>query len=221
MRCLTLISALMLAAPMGAQTFEGTITMRMSVPDGEPMEMKVHHADGKQAVVMSGGAGPMAGGEMRMVMNSAENRVTTFITMGGMGKFKSVSPLNSTPAGQAADADLTVTKLGTSQTVAGMRCDDYEVTDPKTDKPFRMCMTEALGRLNMPSMGGPGQGNATPAWSRAFGNRPLFPLKVWNDDSQVAVEVIRVERGSPDKALFDENTPGYMTAPAGLGGRRN
>jgi len=219
MRSVTLMSALMLAAPLGAQTFEGTVTMRMSVPDGEPMEMKVHHADGKQAVVMTGPGGM----DMRMVMNMAESRMTTFMSMPGApggGKIKMVSPMNNAGEGAGAEADLSVKKLGTTQTVAGMRCDDYEVTDPKTDKPFRMCMTEALGRLNMP-MGGPGQGNSAPAWSRAFGNRPIFPLKVWDTDSHVAVEVISVDRGTPDKALFDENTPGYMTAPGGFGGRRN
>jgi hypothetical protein len=72
----------------------------------------------------------------------------------------------------------------------------------------------------MPQFGGPGQRGGSPAWTRAFGTRPLFPLKIWGTDNSVAIEVTHVDRTAPDRALFDENTPGYTTMPS-MGGRRN
>lgn len=219
-RCALIPVLLIAAAPIAAQNFEGTITMRLSGPNSTPMEMKVHHADGMQAMVMSGAMG-MPNAEMRMVINPTEGRMTTFVSMPGMpggGKFKTVSSLGGN-SGTEVPADITVTKLGTSQTIAGMRCDDYEIVS--RGESMRMCATEALGRFSMPAMGGPGQQGSSPAWARAFGNRPFFPLKVWGGDNTVAMEVTKVERGTPDRALFDENTPGYITAPGMPGMRRN
>jgi hypothetical protein len=220
MHARTLIALLLAVAPPAAAQFEGTVTMRMSVPNAGPMEVKVHHADGKQAMVMQGGAGMMANAEMRMVLNVAENRVTTFVSMPGApggGKFKSVSPMVTDNA-QAPAADMTVTKLNTTQTIAGIRCDDYEIVSQ--GETMRMCATDALGRFTLPQIGGPGQPGASPGWARAFGNRPFFPLKVWGTGNNVAVEVTHVDRTAPNRALFDENTPGYMAMPS-MGGRRN
>ena len=209
--------SLALAAPLSAQGFEGTLTMRMSMPGSPLTDAKVHYADGKQALVASANMGGMAG-EMRMVMNHAERRMTTFMSMPGMpggGKIKTVTQLDEATTG--TDVDLKVTKLGTTQTVAGLRCDDYELSSQ--GQVSRLCATEALGRIMLPS--GPGQRGAGPAWSRAFGNRPVFPLKVTNPDGSVLMEVTAIDRRAPDRALFDENTPGYTTMSGMPGARRN
>ena len=209
----------LLAAPLGAQAFTGTLTVRMSVPGVGPMDVKAHLADGKQAMVMAGGPGVMANAEMRMVINPAERRITTFTSMPGApggGKFKQVQTF-APPTTASGDATVTVTKLGTSQTVAGLKCDDYElVSQGETTK---MCATEALGRFNMSMEGANGRG-ATPAWARALRNRNFFPLKVWNAEGGVSLEVTAVDRTAPAAALFDEDTPGYATMPGGMPGMR-
>lgn len=222
MRPMNLIPAvLLLAAPMAAQDFTGTITMRTTEESsGTAMTMKLYLDGGRQAVVMNAPSGPMAGGEMRMVTNPANGKATMFITMPGMpGGGKGMKMEMDIP-NDASDSDpnITVKPLGTSQTIAGIRCEDYEVT---TDgEKINICGASDLGRFRMPSIGGMGRGNANAAWTRAFGNRPVFPLKVWTN-SGTAMEVTSIERGAVDQAMFDTNTPGYMNAPGIPGGRRN
>jgi hypothetical protein len=219
MRCAQFLSiALLTAAPLAAQQFEGTVNVRMMAPNGQPSDMKFHFRDGKQAILVKGLVGPMAGAESRIVVNSADNRMTMFIDAPGApggGKFKMSSPIDAS-AGNGSAPDVTVRKLSSSQTVAGMRCDDYEITSG--GRTTMVCSTEALGRFTMPGAGGPR--NAEPEWARAFGNRAFFPLKVWSGNTTV-FEVLAIDRARPDSALFDENTPGYMAMPGMPGPRRN
>ena len=222
MRCLKLLPvAMILAAPMAAQECRGTISMRMSAgQSGQLVDTKVYIADGKQAMVMTSPSGPMAGSEMRIVTNPAANTATILISttmMPGAKGLKMVSELGGgTPPADAPA--MTAKPLGTTQTIAGMRCEDYEVTSE--GQVMRMCMTEALGRFALPDMSGGARGPQRPGWVQAFGNRALFPLKVTSADSRTSMEVTAVERGAPPAAMFDESPEGYATMPAGMPGMR-
>lgn len=211
---------LLLATPVAAQEFRGTISMRMTTPQTAPIDTKVHIANGKQAMVMTSATGPLAGQEMRIVINPAANRMTTLVSttmMPGAKGFKVVSDM--TPAGTSGNnASATAKALGTHQTVAGMRCEDYDVT--VNGQVMKMCVTEALGRFSLPEMSGSG-GAQRAAWVSAFGNRAVFPLKLSSADSKMTMEVTAVDRGTPAASLFDENPEGYVAPPAMPGARRN
>lgn len=217
---------LLLAAPLAAQDFRGTITMRTVEPNSDmQVEMRIHQGAGNQmAMTIRPTSGPAANAEMRMVVNQANRTVTAFIAApgapGGGKGFKMVQQMPDEATAEREAQNVQVRKLGSSQTIAGYKCDDYEITANR--ETIRMCATESLGRFMMFQGGGPmGGGNTSPAWARAFGNQPMFPLQVTDQNGQAIAEVVSIERGTPDAAYFDENTPGYMTMPNMGGGRRN
>ena len=225
MRSRVLVPALLLlAAPLAAQDFRGSITMRtVETNSGTPLEMRFHFGgDNRMAMTMRPTSGPAAGAEMRMVVNQVNRTVTAFIAApgapGGGKGFKMVQQLPDESANADAQ-DVDVKKLGTSQTVAGYKCDDYEIT--ARGETARICATESLGRFMMLQGGPMGGGRNAPPWAKAFGDKPMFPLKVTSPDGLTTVEVVSIEPGTPDAALFDENTPGYTSMPGMGGGRRN
>jgi hypothetical protein len=226
------------AAPLSAQ-FEGTVTARASNLNGtgEEMTMKMFIKGTKQATVitMPASAGPMAGLEMRMIVDAQTNTATTLMPIPPMMQqmpaaanakgIKSVIDLSNVGRGdRGTNDDVQVKKLGTHERIAGFDCDDYEITS-SNGKSMRACVTESLGRFVLPGVSGPmgrrGGASSSPAWARAFGGRPWFPLKVWNNDGKVDLEVTGVERGQVSASLF-EIPDGYVdmaTLFRGRGGR--
>jgi hypothetical protein len=135
-----------------------------------------------------------------------------------------VTDLSKMSAGRsdAAASDVKVKKLGTSETVVGLSCDDYEATSDKGEV-TRLCMTSALGRFMYPQTSGGiggrrgGGGSAAPSWSTAFGDKPMFPLKVVTSDGKMAMEVTAIDK-SPVSASVFEIPDGYVDLSAMMGG---
>lgn len=221
---LLLATPLLLAAPAAGQDFEGTISMSMTARElGETMRMKLYVTPARQAMVMTmpASAGPMAGQEVRMVVNPATSKMAMFMPappgMPGGGKgIKMVFNFGAAVAQTGAEAEATVSALGSTQVVAGMSCEDYEVRT--NEGSFRMCVTTAMGQYRFPEMTG-GSSPQMPGWVKAFGNRPVFPLKITADDGSMSAEVTAIEKGPVPAAIVDDNTPGYteMGMP-GMGG---
>jgi hypothetical protein len=219
---------LLFATPVAAQEFRGTLNMRMSDPtSGQLVDTRLHLGAGKQAMVMTTPSGPLAGTEVRLVINPGANRVTMLMATAMAGTmspgakgFKVVTDMTqggSAPSGNATPP--TARALGTNQTIAGMRCEDYEVT--MEGQQFQMCMTEALGRYSLPDMTSSNGGPSRPGWLSAFGNRNVFPLKLITGENKVSMEVVSVDRRPPAAALFDENPEGFVTPPGMPGMRQN
>lgn len=228
---------LLLALPVGAQGFEGTMTMRVGAPDGTMMDVKYMIKGEKMGFTMiaPASAGPAAGAEIRMVMDPAAKTMTMLMpipaAMAGAGMFppdaKGIKMVNPIGGGEAAGAGggggaaVEFKKLGTSQTIAGLKCDDYESTaDGQTT---RTCFATNVGMFSYPSlgggMGGRGRAAAAPAWSKGFSNAPGFPLKVWTTDGKVSMEVTTIDRGAVPAAAF-EVPAGYIDLASMMGGRR-
>jgi hypothetical protein len=232
----SLIASVPLAtSPLAAQ-FEGTVSMKLSnTGNGGDMTVKVVEKGGKQATIatLPQSAGPVAGVEMRMIYDPQTNTATTLVPLPpGMSQLpalanakgiKTVIDLSKmSPSDASANDKVDVKKLGTSEKIAGFDCEDYEITSPK-EKPMRACITQSLGRFLLPQPGGGmgGRGSPPPAWSKAFGDKPGFPLKVWSADGGVAMEVTSVEKGSVPAGAF-EIPDGYVdmsTLFRGRGGR--
>ena len=218
-KLLPLLLLPVLAAPVAAQDFEGSIAMKMtSANTPEPITMTFYHAGDRQAMVMAMPSGPMAGKQVRMVINPTTKKLTMLMPMppGMPGKGMKMVMDFGTMADQAEakTTDAKVTALGTSQKIAGMSCDDYEVTTQ--DETIKICMTDQLGRYNFPTMTGRGRPQL-PEWASAFGNKPVFPLKVWKDDGSMSMEVTTIQRGPVDPTLLEDNPEGYMSMPSGMG----
>jgi len=219
------------AAPLAAQ-FEGTINIKTYDADGmvDSKGFKVAIKGDMQAttVTLSESAGPMAGKEVRSIYDSKANTVTMLIPMPpnmpmmaamadakGMKNVIDLSKLSN----REDDSKIEIKKLGTSEKIAGLDCDDYEITTNK-GSPTRACVTDALGHFMFPQSGGGmgARGSAPPAWARAFGNKAAFPLKVWEPGGKVSMEVTSVEKGSIPASAF-EIPAGYVDMAAMMHGR--
>jgi hypothetical protein len=184
-------------------------------------------------LVMDPDADPMAGVEVRTIADRKANMLTTLTPMpagttlpaaitGGVEAkgIKMVEPLadQSDLGGVSLDAKPNIRKLGTSETIAGVSCDDYEIKEEKAAL-MRACITTALGEFAFPISGRGmmgGRGSATPGWARAFGGKPGFPLKVWSSDGSVALQVTEIDRTPAADSAF-AIPEGYVTMP-GRGG---
>ena len=222
------------AAPLAAQQFEGTVNMKMTGtgPNAEGMAMRVAIKGDQQVTIITlpANAGPMAGQEVRAIMDPKTQTVTTLMPMpAGMGAMAGMPDAKgmkmivdlSKMRGEAANSKADVKKLGTTQKIAGMSCDDYQITD-ENGKSVKACITSSLGRFMLPDMNGGmgrrGGGGGQPAWAKAFGDRPAFPLKVWSDDGNTNMEVTSVERAPVPASLF-EIPDGYVDMSAMMRGR--
>jgi len=230
-RTLSVLLPMLLTLPLGAQGFEGTINMRMtSAETSEPINTTMHIKGDVMAMVMTlpASAGPLANMEARMVLDQGARKMTMLLpmppgmpAMPGATGMKIVTDLSKVPAGADHATETTVKSLGTSQTIAGMACNDYQVTSGHDVT--NMCVTDKLGRFTLPNSG---MGAPQPAWAKAFGDKPMFPLKVWTttDGNSVAMEVISVTRGAAPAGVFDTSPAGYQDMSAMMGGamgRRN
>ncbi len=224
---------LLLALPLGAQGFEGTMSMRVGAPDGTQMDVKYMIKGDKMGMTMTAPAstGPMAGAEIRMIIDQGAKTATMLMPApAGMANMlppdtkgiKMVTPIGAEAASAGGAAAVTYKKLGTSQTIAGLKCDDYEATtDGET---IRSCLASNVGMFNYPNLGGGmggrgGRGAAAPAWSKGIGQAPGFPLKVWSTDNKVAMEVTAIDRAAVPASAF-EVPAGYMDLGGMMGGRR-
>jgi len=219
-RLLTVVPALLVLSPMAAQAqgFEGTVTYRIQAEKGMEMRQQIKgdkvrtemDAGGREGVMlMDGGEGTMT-----MIMPS-EKMYMVMDLKNGMGR----------PDAQPNEVPK-ITKVGTSETIAGRACDNYLVGE-KQD--MEVCAAKGLGFFM--SGGGPGMGRnpmgrvpnlRDAAIMRDFKDG-FFPLKlsrVAGGKREVVMEVTRIEPKTLDAALFQVPT-GYqkMTMPAGMPGR--
>ena len=213
---LFLLAQIAAAAPLAAQ-FEGTITMKLSGGGQGQMDMKMVTKGDQQATIMTmpAAAGPMAGMEMRMVYDAKTATATTLMPippgMSQMPAFanakgiKTVIDLSKMTVGGGPSSDETVDvkKLSTTEKVAGIDCQDYEITSSKGPT-MHACIAQSLGHFLFPQISSPMSGRSgAPAWTKAFGTNPGFPLKVWSDDGQVAMEVTSIVRGTIPPSMFE------------------
>jgi Domain of unknown function (DUF4412) len=232
----SLLLPLAAAVPLAAQQFEGTVHMKMTGngPAAEGMMMRVAIKGDQQVTIMTlpATAGPMAGQEVRAIMGPKAQTVTTLMPMPpGMGAMAGMPDAKgmkmivdlSKMRNDASTSKADIKKLGTTQKIAGLSCDDYQITDDN-GKSAKACITSSLGRFMLPDMSGGmgrrggGGGGGQPAWAKAFGDRPAFPLKVVSDDGGTSMEVMSVDRSPVPASLF-EIPDGYVDMSAMMRGR--
>ena len=185
---------------VSAQSFEGTITMRVTMGGGR-----------------GGAAAPQA---LEFLSRGGNVRVNTMSPMGAVAilglatesksyvvieKQKTYMELVPSEVVAVTETASTakLTRTGKKETVAGTECEHVvvESTDgngatQRTD----MCLTRALGKYLNPlaAMGG----NRMPAWQQKLASDGGFPLKVTLADGTVAMEVTKIERHRVSDTLF-------------------
>jgi hypothetical protein len=221
--------------PLAAQ-FEGTVKMKMSTGDNGQSADVTYMMKGRKIVYLMQSA--MAQGvDIRMIIDRDAQKSTMLMPMTGamasmaqvpgMANAKGlmmVTDLSKAAAstGSASATAPTFKDLGTSETIAGYKCEDFEMTSGKNV--MRMCMAKELGTFAFAGAGsmggrrGGGGGGGAPAWAQSMGNMG-FPLKVWSPDGKIAQEVTSIDRNPVPESAF-AIPDGYVDMSSMLGGRR-
>lgn len=217
--------ALAMAAPVAAQQFEGTVTMTMQ--GNRAGEMVQMFKAGKVRTEMSGPEG--RGGFM--LMEPGKSEIT--MVMPSEKMYMVMDPAaRMGPNAQRDTAQPKVTKLGTSETIAGRSCDNYRFEGQQVHE---ICAAKGMGFFGGmgrgPMMGGRGPGGGqggSPMPSlmsekmRAEFKDGFFPLRISRLEGEkkaVMLEVTRIEEKPLPSSLF-EVPEGYtkMDMPMGMPG---
>lgn len=216
----TVVPALLvLAAPSAlAQGFEGALTIRMQAERGMEMQQLIKGdkvrtemgARGQEGVmIMDGGAQTMT-----MIMPS-EKMYMVMDLKAGPGR----------PAQRQGETPK-ITKVGTSETIAGRTCDNFLVGD---EQDMEVCAAKGLGfyMSGRNPMGGRSPMGRVPDFHQEAIMREykdgFFPLRITRvagGKREVMMEVTRIEPRPLDAALFAVPA-GYqqMNMPGGMPGR--
>jgi len=216
--------ALAAAGPAAAQQFEGVVTM--TVQGGRTGELVQMYKDGKVRMEMQGPEG--RGGVM--LMQPGKSEVTML-----MPSEKMYMVMDPAMMGGRAPRDTTppkITKVGTSETIAGRSCDNYRI---ETQQVHEVCAAKGMGYFagmgRGPMMGGGGPGGGQGGGGMpAFASEKMmaefkdgfFPLRVSRVEGEkktVAMEVTKIEEKPLPSSLF-EVPEGYtkMDMPMGMPG---
>lgn len=182
------------ATTLGAQTpFEGAVSMTLAGESGRANDATYLMKDGKVRVEMAGPRGEQAvvifdaaAKQMLMLMPSEKMYIVQ-----SFGAIAGMSPPGA--------SQVTVTRTGTKETIAGYECEHVTVSDNAGSAD--VCVAHGLGAWQMPTAGGMRGGPPqAEAWQQALG-ADAFPLKV-TKGAQTVMLVTRVDRKSLDASLF-------------------
>ncbi len=191
-----IVGALALLAPASSQAqFEGVLTAKMNSERG-PMD--VTHSIKGDKMRMDMTMGRM--GDAAMIVDKAAEK--SYMLM-PQRKMYMENDLSGAIAQAQSQSKADFKWDGTSQTIAGTKCDD---ATSKEEDGTVMHMCIAKGIAFHAASGGMGRGAQASAWQRAV--QGGFPLKVQREgESQPLFEVTKLEKKSLGDDLF--------TPPAG------
>lgn len=204
-RILSVVLLMVCANVLGAQgtrarSFEGSVSMRATLPSPNGVQTQVMEylvRDGKARVNVAGGA-------MSLLVLPAESRA--YLLMAAQSSYREM-PLASSPAAGTSGSTprppapvVTTTRLGRSETIAGLRCDAMRMVIRVAERAdsLELCVSTELGEY------------VNPLTLMRGGSDPVqdalppggFPLRVARADGTVMLEVTKVERRRLDPALF-------------------
>jgi hypothetical protein len=192
------LSILVLVASCSNAPFEGEITMRTTTTSGPPHDLVLKAKGERLRFDMKGATGEDTHG----IFDPAANKITVFVD-----SQKSYTDVDFS-SGAAATPNIdprsaSAKKTGKTETMAGLRCDDYVVGD-ETGKRTEVCLAPGLVYFDIGSLR---PGGATPSVAAAeFRVKKLFPLKSVEIDvsgkETSRAEVTKIEKKSLDDALF-------------------
>ena len=227
------LGALALASRPALAQFEGKVTMTMTSARGA-MPVEMFFKDGVSRMEMASQAGAIA-----MIMDPVKKEMITIIPEGNMFMKRSTEmPANPNMPAAAERKKVEFKKAGKSETIAGVTCEHYTVTEESGDSDVCLAsgmgtfmgMGGGMGRMGggMGRMGGgggggggggargPGGGGGQMAWSRDL-EKGMFPLKVVNHEGMTVLLVTAIEKKKLDAAMFAV-PEGYQDMSGMMGG---
>jgi hypothetical protein len=195
-------------------SFEGVINATMTGREG-PMPVTITTKGDKTRMDMTAPAGRGPGGQMSFIMNSDDH--TSLMLMHSQKMYVQMKGVN-TDSIRNTKLPKQFEKTGKTETVAGIKCDDYHAVD-ENGREATLCAAPGMGSWVF-AMGGrrPGASNM-PAWAQELVRKGFFLLKVTGENSDgtpVSMEVTKVEKKSVPDSEFQ--APSDYKAMSGMGG---
>lgn len=227
---LTLVTGLLVAAAAntaGAQRFEGRIVTQM-FDDGKARgEMVSSYLGSKTRIDMKAGGGP---GAFMLIDAAASEWVTVMPEQKMYMKIDLAAMASEGSSKVDPGAAPKIRKTGETETIAGVQCEHYIVTDDRggtTD----ICAAKGLGFFGMVGGGTSMMGRKMPGAldmpleyrelmsTYKDGFQPLRVERVTKGKREKLMEVTAIEKTRPDAALF-KIPAGYneFKMPAGMKG---
>jgi hypothetical protein len=216
------LSALLVPAALFADSFEGTVTMKMSGREaagksaGGGAEMTFSLKDGRTRADMAA-----QGQSIGVIMDPAKQEMTMLMTQQQMYMVRPISaPATAGATGEKAGG-ATLEKTATTEKILGYECTKYVVQDK--NRTTELWLTEELGSFMNFSGGGPmGRGGPAPqGWEALLQGKNFFPMRVVSTEGGKEVgrlEVTAVEKKSLPDTLFAVPA-GWRDIGAMMGGR--
>lgn len=189
--------AAVLAPPLAAQGFEGTVTMNVTSDNGNAHTMNFMLKGGKMRF-------DPPGGQVAVIIDPATQRMIVIVNAQHMYMESNFGDAAAAVQQKVATADPRIVKTGKFETVAGYKCEDVTATDDD-GKSVTICLSSELGGFRMPAASNPMAPQAEAGWLAQLGGRN-FPLRV-KKDGKTIMEATAIEKKALDAGLF--------TAPEG------
>ena len=203
--------------------FEGTISMKVSGDNPQTVNWSFKGPLASASIISAAtSATPPA---VSLIIDNAAHTSTNLMPFAasagsassGMNGIALTSPFSNAAGGATTKPGFK--ELGTSQTISGLKCDDYDLNDAAHT---RACLTDALGTFAYPSMsmamGGGMGGMAMPAGAQGFsmggGDMPAGATAI-RRNVQVLPNGAQIITTTSD---VGSGTGGVMTSSAGAGG---
>jgi hypothetical protein len=204
------LCALVLTCALPAETFEGTLSMKMT---------SANQKDGPQTINFSLKEGlmrtdvPTKQGTMSAIFDTKNHTLILLMPQQRMYMERELPQPTPPPASNPAAAnpsDYSLQDTGVTETILGYSCKKFIATGPKGSS--EIWVTDQLGSFfGLYHGGGPGRRpEAAQAWETALAGRNFFPLRVVTTaggKGTFRMDVTAVDKQSLPNSLF--------TAPAG------
>ena len=188
------------ASPLGAQAFEGTVTMRITGENGPGRTISYMLKGGKMRF-------DQGGGQISVVIDPGAQRMMLIMNAQKMYTESEFGGALAAAQQQAAAKPPTVVRTGKMETIAGYRCEHVTVADDDGVQ-LDVCMSAELGGFRMPAASNPMSPQRESGWMTQVGSHN-FPLKVQKAGKTI-MEVTAIEKKTLDAALF-EAPEGYQS----------
>jgi hypothetical protein len=197
------LCAALMAGPLAAQGFEGSVAYKMTDEKGKVSDMVMSMKGSKMRTDVVAEGQPMTmlidGQEQAMKMLMSEQ--TMYMTMDLKAMTEKMKSKKHGPP--------KITALGTTETIAGRSCENYRVETDDSKNEF--CNSKGLGNFlspRNPMGGGPSNGltELDEDIYRTYFKDGFFPLRVTElkgDKRRVIMEATRVEPKSLDASYFE------------------
>ncbi len=182
-----------IAAPLSAQSFEGTVTMNIVDNNGTPHAISYMLKGGKMRFE------PGTGGQISVIVDPAAQRMIVIMNAQKMYMERDFGAAVATAQQQAAGKNLTVVRTGKMETIAGYKCEHVTVTDDDGSS-VDSCVSSELGGFRMPAASNPMAPQREAGWMAQLG-KTNFPLRVQKGGKTI-MEVTAIDKKPLDAALF-------------------